>query len=40
MYHFKNLNKTNKYKNVLAKNARFFEYYVFILAIKLGNNLI
>ena len=39
MNHFENLNKAY-YKNALAENARFFEYYVFILALKLGDNLI
>ena len=32
MNHFEKLNKAY-IKNVLAENARFFEYYMFILAL-------
>ena len=35
--HFK---KFNKAKFFYAENARFFEYYVRILALKIGDNLI
>ena len=36
--HFEKLNKSNRF--FFAVNARFFEYYVRILALKIGDNLI
>ena len=38
MNHFEKFNKTNR--NFFAENARFFEYYKRILALKIGDNLI
>ena len=38
MNHFENYNKA--IRTFLAENARFFEYYVFILALKIGDSLI
>ena len=38
MNHFEKLNKANRI--FFAENARFFEYYVHILAFKIGNSLI
>jgi len=37
--HFEKLNKAY-IKDFVCKIARFFEYYVYILALKLGDNLI
>ena len=39
MNHFKKFNKANR-NFFFAENARFFEYYVRILALKIGDNLI
>ena len=39
MNHFEKFNKANR-NFVFAENARFFEYYVRILALKIGDNLI
>ena len=39
MNHFEKFNKANR-NFLLAENARFFEYYVRILALKIGDNLI
>ena len=36
--HFKKFDKTNRI--FFARNAKFFEYYVHILALKNGDNLI
>ena len=38
MNHFKKFNKDKK--KFFAENARFFEYYVRIFALKIGDNLI
>ena len=38
MNHFENLKRLIEF--FLAENARFFEYYVRILALKIGDNLI
>ena len=38
MNHFFKIKKANR--NFFAENARFFEYYVRILALKIGVNLI
>ena len=38
MNHFKKLNNVNRI--FFAENARFFEYYVRILALKIADNLI
>jgi len=38
MNHFEKFNKANR--NFFAENDRFFEYYLRILALKIGNNLI
>ena len=38
MNHFEKFNKANRI--FFAENARFFEYYVRILALKVGDNLI
>jgi len=38
MNHFEKLDKTNRF--FFAENARFFEYYVRILALKIVDNLI
>ena len=38
MNHFEKFNKANRF--FFAENARFFEYYVRILALKIGDNLI
>ena len=41
MNHFKNFNKANrKQKFFVAENARFIEYYVRIMVLKIGDNLI
>ena len=39
MNQFEKFSKANK-KFAFAENARFFEYYVRILALKIGDNLI
>ena len=39
MNHFDKFDKTNRFF-FFAENARFFEYYVRILALKIGDNLI
>ena len=39
MNHFEKFNKANR-NYFFAENARFFEYYVRILALKIGDNLI
>ena len=39
MNHLKKMYKAYN-KNLLAQNTRFFEYYVRILTLKLGDNLI
>ena len=36
MNHFEKFNKANR--NFFAENARFFEYYVRILALMIGDN--
>ena len=36
MNHFEKFNKANR--NLFAENARFFEYYVRILALMIGDN--
>ena len=38
MNYFEKFNKANR--TFFAENARFFEYYVRILALKIGDNLI
>ena len=38
MHHFEKFNKANRI--FFAENARFFEYYVRIFALKIGDNLI
>ena len=38
MNHFEKFDKVNR--NFFSENARFFEFYVRILALKIGDNLI